>query len=70
MKKLILLCSLMLIAALALAGCGGGGVADESPEEVLSETFTSDADSQIESGVVDVSLNVDAGDQGEFAHEL
>ena len=58
--------ALALCAALLIAACGGGGN-DEDPEEVLSATFNNDA--KVESGVFDVSLNVEAeggDDAGSF----
>jgi hypothetical protein len=61
--------ALALTAALLIAACGGGN--DEDPEEVLGATFNNDA--KVESGVFDVSLNVEAeggDDAGSFEATL
>lgn len=69
LKLTFLLAALALVSVFAVA-CGGDSVADETPEEVLRATFTSDADEQIESGVVDIAVSVDAGSTGEFSFAL
>lgn len=61
----------LAVIVLVVAGCGGGdSVKDEEPEDVLSQTFTTNADEQIESGVVDINVNVDAGSTGDFTFKL
>jgi hypothetical protein len=53
--------ALLLVALLAMAGCGGGDAADsDTPvDELLEDTFS--GDKAIESGRLDISVNVEAG---------
>lgn len=55
--RLLLVLSISLIAAAAIAACGGSG-GDEDPQEVLNATFQNDQ--TIESGNLDISVKVDA----------
>lgn len=61
---------LAVSAALLIAACGGGGN-DEDPQEVLEATFNNDQ--SVQSGVFDVSVNVEAeggDDAGTFEASL
>lgn len=61
--KRLVLAAMALFSALALlAGCGGSND-DADPQQLLSETFSGDG--QVESGVLDISLDAAAaGDSG------
>jgi hypothetical protein len=50
-----------------IAGCGDddGGSSDQDPQEVIEATFNNDE--QVTSGVLDVTLEASAGDQGTFS---
>ncbi len=52
----------------AIAGCGGGGGSDQDPQEVIDATFNNDA--TVTSGVLDLSVDASAGDQGSFDASL
>ncbi len=68
--------SVLAAAAMALAapgliaGCGddGGSSDDRDPEEIVDAVFNNDE--QVTSGVLDLSANLSAGDQGEFDFSL
>jgi hypothetical protein len=62
--KRVLTITAALFAALALlAGCGGGADDSTDPQELLTETFSGDG--QVESGVLDISVDAAAeGDGG------
>ncbi|MEO8091079.1 MAG: hypothetical protein ABI726_00040 [bacterium] len=51
----------------AIAGCGGDG-GDQDPQEVIDATFNNDA--TVTSGVLDLSVDASAGDQGSFDASL
>ncbi len=60
---------LALSAPVALAACGGdGGSSDADPQEVVDATLNNDE--QITSGVMDLSMDGSAGDQGSFTLSL
>ena len=60
---------LALSVPAAIAGCGGGGEgSDEDPQEVIDATFNNDE--QVSSGVLDLSFDASAGDQGSFNASL
>ena len=61
--RLPLLVAALLAALALLAGCGGDG-ADENtdPQELLTETFSGQG--EVESGVLDISVDAGAGDSG------
>lgn len=52
----------------AIAGCGGDGGSDQDPQEVIDATFNNDA--TVTSGVLDLSVDASAGDQGSFDASL
>jgi len=52
----------------AIAGCGGDSGSDEDPQDVIEATFNNDE--QVSSGVLDLSFDVSAGDQGSFNASL
>jgi len=70
MRTLVAVCALALPIPAVVAGCGGGGGNDEDPQQVLQETFSADHDTKVSSGVLDISANVSAGDQGTFSASL
>jgi len=51
-----------------IAGCGGDGGSDQDPQEVIDATFNNDA--TVTSGVLDLSVDASAGDQGSFDASL
>jgi hypothetical protein len=51
----------------AVAGCGDSG-SDQDPQEVIDATFNNDE--QVSSGVLDLSFDASAGDQGSFNASL
>ncbi|MGI9019524.1 MAG: hypothetical protein ACR2G3_02290 [Solirubrobacterales bacterium] len=62
---------LALTAPLAIAACGGdddGGGGDGDPQEVIDATLNNEE--QITSGVMDLSVDASAGDQGTFTLSL
>ena len=59
---------LALASATLLWACGGDGGGDEDPEEVLQAV--TDSDQKIESGNLDVSVDVSAGGEQEGSFEL
>jgi hypothetical protein len=57
---------LLALAVPALvAGCGGDESSDEDPQDVIEATFNNDE--QVTSGVLDLTLEASAGDQGTFS---
>lgn len=54
-----------LTLSAAIAGCGDS---DQDPQEVLDATFNNDA--TVSSGVLDISVDASAGDQGSFDASL
>jgi hypothetical protein len=62
--------ALILLLPAVLAGCGGGdgGGGSEDPNQVLDQTFNNSA--QINSGVLDLSLDGSAGGQGSLSAKL
>jgi hypothetical protein len=70
MRTLVAVCALALPIPAVVAGCGGGGGNEEDPQQVLQETFAADHDTKVSSGVLDISANVSAGDQGTFSASL
>ena len=59
---------LALSVPAAIAGCGGDSGSDEDPQDVIEATFNNDE--QVSSGVLDLSFDVSAGDQGSFNASL
>jgi hypothetical protein len=60
---------LALAVPTAIAGCGSDdGDSDADPQEVIDATFNNDE--QITSGVIDLSVDASAGDQGSFTASL
>lgn len=59
---------LALSVPAAIAGCGGDSGSDQDPQEVIDATFNNDE--QVSSGVLDLSFDVSAGDQGSFNASL
>jgi hypothetical protein len=57
-------CALALAIPAAFAGCGGDD-SEEDPQQVLAETFGSH-DTEVTSGVIDLTLEASAEDQGSF----
>ena len=73
LTRLRALLALALVAAFTIAACGGDDGGDEDPQEVLDATFSSDNETQIDSGVFDVSfdLTTEGGDdEGSFEASL
>jgi hypothetical protein len=68
MRTVLAICALALPIPAAVAGCGGGDDKGEDPQQVLDETFNNDT--KVSSGVIDITANVSAGDQGSFDFEL
>jgi hypothetical protein len=58
---------LALAVPAAIAGCGDDG-GDEDPQEVIDATFNNEE--QVSSGVLDISIDASAGDQGSFTASL
>jgi hypothetical protein len=61
-------CLLALAIPAAVAGCGGDEN-EEDPQQVLSETF-GPHDTEVTSGVIDLTLEASAGEQGSFTASL
>jgi hypothetical protein len=61
-------CAAALAIPAAVAGCGGDD-SEEDPQQVLQETF-GPHDTEITSGVIDLTLEASAGDQGSFTASL
>lgn len=62
-KTLLVALALALPVPAAIVGCGGDDASSEDPGDVLAAAFNND--SKIESGVLDLNLNIAAeGDQG------
>lgn len=59
---------LALSVPTAIAGCGDSGSSDEDPQDVVDATLNNDE--TITSGVLDISLDASAGDQGSFNASL
>lgn len=60
---------LALTAPVAIAACGGdSGASDEDPQEIINAIFSNDE--QVTSGELDLSLDLSAGDQGNFSASL
>jgi hypothetical protein len=59
---------LALAVPTAIAGCGDDDGGDEDPQEVIDATLNNDE--QVTSGVLDLSIDASAGDQGSFAASL
>jgi hypothetical protein len=59
---------LALAVPVTIAGCGGDDGADQDPQEVLDATFNNDE--TVSSGVLDISVDASAGDQGSFDASL
>jgi hypothetical protein len=59
---------LALSVPAAIAGCGGDSGSDQDPQEVIEATFNNDE--QVSSGVLDLSFDASAGDQGSFNASL
>ena len=59
-----------LTVPLAIAGCGddGGSGDDRDPQEVVEATLNNDE--TVTSGVLDLSIDATAGDQGSFNASL
>ena len=55
---------LALAVPVTIAGCGGDDGGDQDPQEVLDATFNNDE--TVSSGVLDISVDASAGDQGSF----
>jgi hypothetical protein len=68
MRTVLAIFALALPIPAAVAGCGGSGDSGEDPQTVLDQTFNNDT--KVSSGVVDITANVSAGDQGSFDFEL
>jgi hypothetical protein len=52
----------------AIAGCGSDDGGDEDPQEVIDATFNNEE--QVTSGVLNLSVDASAGDQGSFTASL
>lgn len=61
-KRLILSATALLAALALLAGCGDSSSDDADPQQLLSETFSGDG--QVESGVLDISVDATADGDG------
>jgi len=59
---------LALAVPAAIAGCGSDDGGDEDPQAVIDATFNNDE--QVSSGVLDISIDASAGDQGSFTASL
>jgi hypothetical protein len=59
---------LALSVPAAIAGCGGDDGSDEDPQEVVDAIINNDE--TVTSGVLDVSVDASAGDQGSFTASL
>ncbi len=68
-RALVAIFALILVLPAAVAGCGGdGGGGGEDPNEVLDQTFNNP--DQINSGVLDLTLDGSAGSQGTLSAKL
>jgi hypothetical protein len=61
-------CVAALAIPAAVAGCGGDD-SEEDPQQVLQETF-GPHDTEVTSGIIDVTLEASAGDQGSLTASL
>jgi hypothetical protein len=68
LRSFLVIFALALPIPAAIVGCGGSGSSSEDPQQVLNDTFNNDT--KVTSGVVDITANVSAGDQGSFDFEL
>jgi hypothetical protein len=67
-RSLFTVVVLALTVPAVVAGCGGDSSSDEDPQDVIEATFNNDE--QVTSGVLDLSIDASAGDQGSFSASL